>query len=183
MWTTPTNWTTPLPRRRRSWTTLRCGNVPRESAMMSARPLAARQSGQGRHLGFAPSPTVPTFPHRARRSCLPSARGYVDLSMRVTRRSEASLSCWSSARLNASITSERTVATCAGAFATSFAWPALVRIVLVKRPSVGSGSRRTRPRDSSRSAELAVALELPTRRTRRSGSRAGAPRSCPAAAR
>ncbi len=48
------------------------------------------------------------------------------------------------------MTSSRTFATWAGALAVSRHSPVGVRIALVYRPSVRSGSRRTRPRSSNR---------------------------------
>jgi hypothetical protein len=44
--------------------------------------------------------------------------------------------------------SDRTSATCPGAASASVWKPVPVKIALVNRPSVGSGSRRTRPRPS-----------------------------------
>lgn len=58
--------------------------------------------------GIVPSPTSRTY-------------GEPNVSMRDSSRREASWSCCSSSGLNVSITRARTVATCAGALATSFA--------------------------------------------------------------
>jgi hypothetical protein len=46
--------------------------------------------------------------------------------------------------------SDRTCATCPGAASASVWKPFSVKIALVNRPSVGSGSRRTRPRPTRR---------------------------------
>lgn len=70
--------------------------------------------------------------------------------MRATMRVAASANRFSSADGNSSIRSLLTVSTCPGALATNLAYPAPVKIALVNRPSVGSGSRRTRFRHSNR---------------------------------